>query len=419
MNERILIITSYPLRDSLYSKKVGGLASFAKNLINSIGNYNFTILAEKINGIESYSEGGNEIERIWERGSISLYPILIRELHNKRHTYKKLMVQFEFGIYGNEYITGLFPLVLIFGKLFGYEIILVQHQVIQNLNELSQHLGITRNSFGTRTKNLLTRLYLKLNALLSDKIVVFDEIHKIKLEQLTHTNKIVVIPHGVEHQNIATLDIEWPKGLTGGFDQEKFTIMTFGFVAWYKGTDWLTTEFNNYIKTHEESNLYQLLIAGGESPTQKDNPAYKEYYDTFTAGVNKAQGKIFHTGFVDEKDIPFYFMNSDLIILPYRVLMSSSGPLSLAMTYERPFLLSETLKPYTLTEDFQRILDEIGMSRESITFSMDDDSLFERIKSIHSDKQLYDKMVLLSKKLKEERSWARIGDQYEKLLASK
>ncbi|WKZ31324.1 MAG: glycosyltransferase [Candidatus Dojkabacteria bacterium] len=417
MSNKVVLITSYPAQGALHSKGVGGLASFAKNTVNSIEGFEFTILADQIGDTEElYKEGLHTIKRVWKRGSYSTYPRLIRELAKLRDGHKKLMIQFEFGIFGGEIVSGFFPTILIAARVFGYKVILVQHQVVTDVKSLSSHLGISTGP-ATSVRSLLTKLYLKLNCLLSDKIVVFDLVHKERLSELTSGEKIYVIPHGVEQKELDNLNPQWPTSLTGGFDLDKFNLMTFGFIAWYKGTDWLAQNFNKFANTNHNADQYQLLIAGGESPTQRETPTYQKYYKEFLNEAGKNRSQIFHTGFVEERDIAFYFMESDLVVLPYRVLMSSSGPLSLAFTYEKPFILSEVLEPYTRTADFESALHDLGINKSDFIFSLDKDDLFDKVERIKNDSQLLEKLTELSRRLKQSRSWEKIGDEYRQLLA--
>ena len=54
--------------------------------------------------------------------------------------------------------------------------------------------------------------------------------------------------------------------------------------------------------------------------------------------------RISMTGFVPEENISNYYSVADLCMIPYREFISSSGPLSLALSYQRPVILSKELQ---------------------------------------------------------------------------
>jgi len=82
--------------------------------------------------------------------------------------------------------------------------------------------------------------------------------------------------------------------------------------------------------------------------------------------------QVIQTGFVPEEKVPAYFSATDVLVLPYTTFMSSSGPLSLALSYELPVLLSEELKPYGKTKDIANALKESDLLLSDITFKRDD-----------------------------------------------
>ena len=48
--------------------------------------------------------------------------------------------------------------------------------------------------------------------------------------------------------------------------------------------------------------------------------------------------------YIPDEEVGDYFKNSDLIVIPYNEAMSASGPLSIAIYYEKPVLVS---KPFS------------------------------------------------------------------------
>jgi glycosyltransferase involved in cell wall biosynthesis len=406
MKEKIIVITSYPPKESLYGKKVGGLASFAKNTIQSIGDkFEFIILAEILDKKDEYTEGNNLVKRIWNRGKLSLYFKLLKELWKYRKESNHIFLEFEFSIFGGMYVTGFMPLFLFASKLFGYKTTIVIHQVVEDIRKLAKHLGLKEKTFRLNILNFLLKKFFKMLCSASNKLIVLDQIHKENLQKITKSRRdIHVIPHGVDQKEVVIREIDEVKN-----------IMYFGFMTWYKGADWLVKNFDKYCKDNpDKSKNLKLYMVGGQSPTQKDNPNYGEFYNELE-DYAQSNDQIELTGFIDEKEFDKYFLMADLVVLPYRVLMSSSGPLSLAFTYKKPFLMSNKLSQYMITNDFVKGLNYLQLQAEDVTFKLEDNErLFDHIRKL--DKVSITKLVALSTYIKDARSWESLGKEYVNVL---
>lgn len=403
----MILITSYPPENTLYGKGVGGLASFAKNTILSVSeSATFTVLAEILDKEDKYSENKNTIHRCWKKNSLLLYPKLLKKVLASKT--KDIVIEFEFSVYGGIFVTGWMPVFLLLLRLLGFRVAVVLHQVLSDLTELSPHLGKKTDSLYSQIFRVLLHLYYWMICLPCNKIIVLDQIHKNKLAKYTDTQKIFAIPHGVDINVV----IKEPKSQAGCF-----TITTFGFITQYKGSDWLATEFKNYIKSNPDNPCkFNLILAGGQSPTQKTTQNYQKYYLSVQNIINQTRPHSKLTGFIPEKDIADIYNKADIIVFPYRILMSSSGPLSLAISYEKPFLISDQLVPYTLTPDFSYALQKLSLTHEDISFTLKKSDLFSQLESLHQNPQKLQKLGRLSKMLKKSRSWDNIGQQYEKAL---
>jgi len=123
-----------------------------------------------------------------------------------------------------------------------------------------------------------------------------------------------------------------------GLSQNKKIITYFGFVSWYKGADWLVKEFDSL---HDENTI--LVVAGGPSYSLAEKKHYKSYYQSLLK-VTDGNPKIKITGFVSEEQIGQYMTSADLVVLPYRGFMGSSGSLSQALSYGKPFMVSSKMQ---------------------------------------------------------------------------
>src|SRR5690606_38212874 len=126
---------------------------------------------------------------------------------------------------------------------------------------------------------------------------------------------------------------------------EKDTVLLcFGFLAHYKGSDWVVKEIAHFLERSRDSHL-RLVLAGGESPNHAGKPHYQQFVSDLTKLAMQHRNRIEITGFIAESRVSTHFCGADLALFPYRAFMSASGPLALALAFGTPFLLSAPLKP--------------------------------------------------------------------------
>ncbi|KKR06289.1 MAG: Glycosyl transferase, group 1 family protein [candidate division WS6 bacterium GW2011_GWF2_39_15] len=406
--DTVLVITSYPSKDTKHDKGVSGLASFAKNTVESIpkDNINIIVLAEKKDKFDVYKEGDVLVKRIWQRNTLRLYFQLFKQAWIYRKVSNKILLEFEYSVYGSNFVTGFMPIFIIAARVLGYKTVSVMHQVIRSREILSQNLGLAQRSFKLHIVYFLTQIFTRFFTFVSSHIVVLDEVHKQNLKDITNIKKVTVIPHGVEQRDVVQKE-------TG----KKINLLYFGFLAWYKGADWLIDSYLEFSKHNPElADKFHITMAGGESPTQSVNPKYREYYDGMVRKANENKN-ITITGFVKEEDFDTIFGNADIQILPYRAIMSSSGPLSWAFTYEKPVLLSNILSPYLETEDIKEVLNELKISSNQFTFNLDKPfKLFERL--LEMPKPDLNRLSEFSREVKGKRNWKWLGEKYLSIILS-
>lgn len=387
----IVFISSYPEKRSRYSKKFGALGGFTKNIIEAIkeidNKKSYIILTIK-NNKKSFFYEDNKIlvARILQFNNPLSFIFLIKTLlaFNKvRH----VIIQYEFAQFGNIMTTASFLIIPLILRLLGKKQYLVLHQVVTNLKELTGHLGWRENDWKINIFNPLLKIYLIILGLLSNKIIVTEKIFKQRLRFLIKINKIAVIPHGVDTKVKLINKLKSREKL--GLPNHKFIILYFGYIAWYKGAD-LLLKFIKKIK----DNKYFFIFAGGKSPTPNND--YRNYLSKF----NNLPKNAIKTGFVPEKQIPLYFGAADLVVLPYRTMMSSSGPLSLAFSFEKPVILSDKLKPYLKSDDFQEALIQSRLSKNDIFFPLNQLSFEKKLKNLKMKK-----LAQFSKIMKKKRNF--------------
>lgn len=401
----IIMISSYPAREDRSIKNLNAVASYADHLTPGFkdsldkGGRKLIILAEVLQKREFYEEDGVLIYRCWKRNSFNCFLSLAYVVAQFSNV-DKIFIQFEFNMFGGSFVTSLFPAFLVVLRLLNRNVTLLIHQVVDNLSLLSEHINVSSNSMQMKILNLALKKFYFFVLLLSDKIVVHEEILRNKLLKIRFCD-IKVIPHGQgEYTNICSL-LDARKLLK--LSEDDFVILCFGFVTWYKGSDWITDQFKEYFKLNLASN-FKLIIAGGESANLKDKPHYKSYYQSIVRDSQDSKN-ILVTGYIPDLEVPYYFCASDLVVLPYRLQMSASGPLAIALSFDRPFLLSKNLEGVLENNDIKNLLKELNIEKEKIIFDMTYGSLFEKIQEVYNDKDLLEGLSSLSTKLKEKRDW--------------
>lgn len=413
--DSLLVISAYPKRNEIYSKGVCAVSSFAKNTISKLKNENpgrkIVILTIELGSKKTYVEDGILIIRCFKRNSPLSFIALGREIL-RFNKIKDVMIEFEFASFGDTLTTSLVAPFSILLFLLRKNILIVIHQVLFNMKDLSGHIGIKSNNLKLKVLNFGLKWFYFLLSLSAKKIIVLEEEFKTRLSKITNSEKIHVVSHGVD-TNIDALSTKDAKKKFK-IKNDEFVILYFGYLTWYKGVDFLIKSLKNQ-KTINGKKI-KVIIAGGPSFTQEQKTHYQNFITKIDTLV-KNSTNIIATGFVKEEDISAIFKASDLVVLPYRAFMSSSGPLSLAISYQKPFIISEKLSGLTKSLDFKKALNEANLRKSNIVFDLNKKSLIHTI-AFSMEPKTSKKMHLFSTLLKEERAFENIAKYYEVILQS-
>jgi len=364
--ETVLFVSLYPRRGELYSSGTSGVASYAKNVITHLSQP-VVVLANREAGKKLYEEEHVLVSRVFQKGNYFLWLQVLKELL-KFNNVKKIVIQFDFGMYGSLISTALILPFLLLIKLMGKEVFIISHHVITNVFNLKGHVGLGEG-WGSRVKgnlyNFLFRSFYFMKSMLVKKIVVLEDPLKKMLAKYVPEHKIEVINHGVD-TNLKPISKRKARELLN-LKQDNFLIEFFGFVNWFKGADFFAQTFKNS-KTLLNKNV-SAVIAGGESPTMKSKKFYQNYFNNVTKIVSDSP-VVNMTGYVAQKDLVKYFSAADLVIFPYRSFMTASGVMSLALSYGKPFVVSKELAKMFESTDFKKTLSEVGLKKSDITFSL-------------------------------------------------
>ena len=413
-NDSLLVISGYPKKNQTYSQGVCAVSSFTKNTLIALQIENplrkIVVFAPIINKNEIYEEDGMLIVRCFKRNAPLSYLGLLKNIIYFNRV-KNVLLEFEFASFGNTFMTSLLaPLAWIMFLNRKYLTIVV-HQVVSDMGNLSGHIGISRKTLKMKLLNLSLELFYAFLTLPAKKVVVLEEEFKNKLSKVTNKNKITVIPHGIDTKIQKINKEKARKELK--INNEDLVILYFGYLTWYKGVDFLIRSLKD-VNTINGKRI-KIIIAGGPSFTQKEKAHYLKFISKVNSLIKKSTN-IIATGFVEEKDIPTIFSAADLAILPYRAFMSSSGPLSLAISYAKPFIISDKLEGITHSLDFEKALELAKIDEKQIIFKLDKTNLVKTIK-MSMDPKIKRKMILLSKALKEARSFNNIAKDYDVILS--
>jgi len=411
----ILVISSYPRKKERYSKGVCAVASFTKNTLLAIKKQNpdkkIVILTMQLNNkTEIYKEDEMLIVRCFKRNNPLSYLNLLN-FARKFNNVKTVMLEFEFSSFGDVISTGSLSFVVWALFILGKKINIIIHQVLLDLREISSHIGLSRRSLKIKAFNFALKRFYKFLSFPAQNVIVLEDELKNRLQNIISGDKITVIPHGVDRQvNYTLTKASARKKL--GIKSNDFVVLYFGYLTWYKGVDFLIKSFQKLNQIKEKQ--VKLIVAGGPSFTQGEKEHYKKFLAK-TEGLAKGYPHIQITGFVAEDQIANYFKAADLSVLPYRRFMSSSGPFSLALSFEKPVLLSSNLGLLIESKDAKEALDKVGLSKESLTFKLNSKDLLTKIISAQKASQ-HKKLLAFSKVLGEKRAFDNLAPIYLKTI---
>jgi hypothetical protein len=184
--------------------------------------------------------------------------------------------------------------------------------------------------------------------------------------------------------------------------QKEFIVLQFGFINGYKGIDWAIKALTD-IKPGKKGQKIRYLVAGGPNPYLKSQPFYTSFYHTITKSL-KQYAHMTHAGFIPEEDIKRYYAAADVVIMPYEVFMSASGPFSQALAHGKPLILSESLLLYARSEDFKQAMHQANLSKEELFFPLQKKRLQSLIHKAQTNPAYRKRLTKFSVILREKRS---------------
>ncbi len=396
MAQSLIVVSSYPRKGATHAAETVGVASYTKLLLTEISKQSdirLQVLAEVLDQPATYVENQIAVRRMWRRNDLlSLWRAFASLLQTKS---SKILIAFEINMFGGLLANLLVMLQLFLLKIFGKQVFLILHQAPLDLSQVSS--GWIRSFL----QNALLRLWYWYLCLVVHKVIVFEQCLAVNF-----ANKAVVIPHLIPEMPPLSTQAAAKRQL--GLDPNKKYAMVFGYLSPYKGIKELLEQWTADLP-------YELLIAGGINPNHINQPKIVRYVKQVQDLAR--QKNITVTGFVDESAISSYFTAVDVVILPYKTMFSSSGPLALSWSYGKPVLLSKPLEAYLLSTDIATALDRAQLKPEDLVFAASAEDLGRALEALNSG-DLQTKFALFAKKMQAERKISSIGKAYLDLITA-
>jgi len=408
--ESLLVISSFPKNGGEVADE-NAVARYAHLLLTHFPkSKKIIVLCEKRQKNERSYELTKNILVVptYQRGSPKLFPQIQRNL-NKLNQVKDIHIQFEFSIYGGKESIPAVLTLLFSNWLKGKYTTIMLHQVVEDINTLSGHLGLAKNSPRARLFNSLLRNFYRQIGLFTNLVLVHDKELKSKLSRFIDSSKVLVIPHGGSEPEKPSLALRKQVRSKYHLKDNDFVILAFGYHSWYKGTDWIVREVGELAQTNKN---VRLLLAGDQSPTLKDTDAYHKYHQKLTEEINKYGQSIITTGFVPEGKVKGIFAAADLVVFPYRTRMSASGALSLAWGYQKPFIASRPFASNFKENDVAQIMKDQSVLHKEVAFKLTRNSFQNIVTNIIKNKPLQKKLSAIGKNIALQRQWANVAESY-------
>lgn len=286
-------------------------------------------------------------------------------------------LQFELYTFGSVYMNLFVPLMLLMVRLVKKKVVVTIHGVFpKSLFDSGQIHKIIPTNVPNRPSLLKLLFFCIYHSLyvLSSKIIVHSEVFKTWLEEYgINPKKVVVIRHGVDNPR--------PR-----------IILNFGVLTPRKGLETLISAFAKLNVPRAK-----LVIAGREMPY------YQGYLKKLKSLVtkHKVEDKVAFTGFLSDEEVHSFFDVAEIVVLPYRVCVSASGPLVTAIQHCKPTIVTET----------EFFMEELGVD-EAMFVPVDDvEQLKDAMETLLKNKGLQQRLSEALKGKAESRSWQKVAEK--------
>ncbi len=339
---KIFLVTPYPNKDEIHLKGAG-VAAYSFYLAKELSeNIEVEVWAQKGKDLIEYIDQENKnkitVKRVWEKNIFGIWQIIKFAFKERPEI---IHVQHEFNMFGGEITLPFSPLMVIVPRLLGIKVVTTFHGGI-GLEQIDKtFVQENGKSLPPFIVKLAFRYIFGLFALFSNKIIVHEQFQKDELvnEHFVNKNKITVIPHGVPEK---VEIVENAKSILN-ISEDKKVLLYMGFAAKYKGLPELFDFYKEYIKTKEGENSL-LIIGAGPMLRLENDKNYMAWYEDLKNKFESLGENVRWVGFIPSDKITTYYSASDVVLFPYSRRLAASGPMAIAIGYEKNIVISSVLK---------------------------------------------------------------------------
>ena len=365
----------------------GGIEGYTNDMVQELSKFStVTIFAEKKDSLKSnYKESAVHVIRCWEKGILYPFQIWLSSLSYKTDIFH---IHHEYYLYGGILSAMIFPLLVLLLRSRA-PVVITFHGVIsyKYLDELELY---ELPLFLKRLIMAVLKVNLRQISCLCNKIIVHSDYLKevIGKEYGVKTSKVIVLRHGIELDT--TMDCGEARKILN-ISANK-VILFFGYLSKRKGLEQLIEAF---VKVKDDLPDTLLIIGAGNNPRLSNKVEYTEYYNYIQTKAKQVD-IIRFVGFIPETKLKIYISAADVIVFPYSIPISASGPLSISLGFNKLVLCSDipTFKEIIKTD---RLLFRAGSSedlytklKEILSLSVDkNSSLLKVIAEIKNDHSWY------------------------------
>jgi glycosyltransferase involved in cell wall biosynthesis len=271
----------------------------------------------------------------------------------------------------------------------------------EGVEKFRLELGRPRAFAFAASKGLLYRLI----SIAASGSIVFEE----PLRRIPSMDRAALVPFGADDP--PPVDRAAARRRLG-LESDTFAILFFGFLSPYKGLDRLLEILDlSEISGGLQGREVRLIVAGDANPNHAGNRRYLRSVESVKQRARE-QGALV-AGFIEEEEIGLYYAAADVVLIPYRIFFSSSYALSLAISYQRPVLLSRPLERYFEGSDFREAARAAGLTPEDLVFDFTAEDLSRKVLSLAANQ---DRHLRFLAAMKRARSWSSVASRLLEVL---
>jgi glycosyltransferase involved in cell wall biosynthesis len=271
-------------------------------------------------GRSTYVDGAVTVRRVWRDG-LSAVRDIDRAL--TEDAFSIVHVQHELFAFGRG-VGALAAVRLLHRVSKNYRVVTTIHGVIPVAAFDRRFTKAYAGMVPPRVVKMVYSLIMKRVVRNSDLVIVHSEAVLQSLHGYGTATRSLVLPHGIAKPPVRLSRFDGLRQL--GFADTKRAVFL-GFLLPYKGIETLEAAVPELSRSGIE-----VVIAGGESGDKR--PTHKRQHRVQSSGARRM-------GFVPENLLPALFAVTDVLVLPYNVGLSTSGPLCLAAAYDVPVVVSD------------------------------------------------------------------------------